>query len=334
MASREFFRSFFGTRAIGHSALKNYISFPCVSIMMAYYRTVRRILIIIFVLNISVALLKGVYGLITNSLSMSADGLHSLFDSTSNIIGLVGISMASRPPDKEHPYGHAKFETFASVGIAVLLFASCFQLILAAAGRFQNPSVPEVTEISFVIMGLTLAINIGVSAYENITGRRLKSSILVADSMHTRSDIYASIGVILGLVAIKMGYPLADPVIALFICGLIIMTGLEIIKDSSRVLLDRATVDENVIVDLALSVDGVCNCHRVRTRGMAGEIYVDLHIGVDSSLSIDAAHKVGDAVEQKIKSKIEGVQDVVVHLEPRDYCGLKAKPGNGENQER
>lgn len=109
---------------------------------MAYYDTVRRTLIIIFVLNLSVALIKGGYGLLTNSLSMSADGLHSLFDSSSNIIGLVGISLASRPPDREHPYGHAKFETFASVGIAVLLFATCFQLIIEAIDRFQNPSLP------------------------------------------------------------------------------------------------------------------------------------------------------------------------------------------------
>jgi cation diffusion facilitator family transporter len=295
---------------------------------MAYYDTVRRILIIIFVLNISVALLKGVYGLATNSLSMSADGLHSLFDSTSNIIGLVGISIASRPPDKEHPYGHAKFETFASVGIAVILFASCFQLILAAVGRFQNPSVPEVTAFSFGIMGFTLAINIGVSAYEYILGKRLKSSVLVADSMHTRSDVYASVGVILGLVAVKMGYPLADPFIALIICGLIIITGLEIIKDSSSVLLDKAPLEERVIVDLAMSLDGVCTCHRVRTRGMAGEIYVDLHIGVDSSLSIDAAHKVSKDVEHKIKNKIAGVKDVVVHLEPRDYCEQRARRGS------
>ncbi len=296
--------------------------------LMAYYDAVRRILIYIFVLNITVALLKGAYGLLTNSLSMSADGLHSLFDSTSNIIGLVGIAIASRPPDKEHPYGYAKFETFASIGIAVLLFASCFQLILASVGRFQNPPVPEVTELSFGIVGLTLVVNIGVSAYEYILGKRLKSSILVADSMHTRSDIYASIGVILGLIAIKMGYPLADPVIALLICGLIILTGLEIIKDSSGVLLDKAPIEESAIFDLAKSVNGVCTCHRVRTRGMSGEIYVDLHIGVDSSLSIEAAHKVAEDVDRMIKSKIVGVKDVVVHLEPQGFCEIKAQNGS------
>ncbi len=293
--------------------------------MMAYYEAVRRILIIIFVINIATAFAKGGYGLLTNSLSMSADGLHSIFDSTSNIIGLVGISLAARPPDKEYPYGHAKFETFASLGIAVLLFASSIQLVLAAVNRLQSQSTPQITELSFGIMGITLLINIGVSAYEYILGKRLKSSILVADSMHTRSDIFASVGVILGLVAVKMGYPLADPIIAMFICGLILLTGLEIVKDSSKVLLDKALVEERVIVDLAKSVDGVCTCHRVRTRGMTGEIYVDLHIGVDSSLSIDAAHKVGESVVSMIKSKIPEVRDVVVHLEPKDYCEIKAR---------
>lgn len=292
---------------------------------MAYYEAIRRILLIIFAINIATALVKGGYGLLTNSLSMSADSLHSLFDSTSNIIGLVGIYLAARPPDKDYPYGHAKFETFASLGIAGLLFVSCIQMALAAVNRLQNQSSPQVTELSFGIMGITLLINIAVSAYEYMLGKKLKSSILVADSMHTRSDIFASIGVILGLFAVKMGYPLADPVVALLICGLILLTGLEIVRDSSKVLLDKALVEERMIVDLAKSVEGVCTCHSVRTRGMAGEIFVDLHIGVDSSLSIDAAHKVSENVESIIKREISGVKDVVVHLEPKNYCEIRAQ---------
>jgi len=302
---------------------------------MTYYATVKRILIIIFILNILVALAKGGWGLYTGSLSMTSDGLHSLFDSSSNIIGLVGISLASRPPDREHPYGHSKFETFASLGIAVLLFASCIQIILAASNRFLYPTVPEVNEISFAIMGGTLAINVGIAAYEYIIGRRLKSSILVADSMHTRSDVYASVGVIVGLAAVKMGYPLADPLIALLITGLIILTGLEIIKDSSRILLDKALIEENVVAKLARSVPGVCNCHRIRTRGAPGQMYVDLHIGVDPSLSLEAAHKVAEEVEDRIRWSVEGVEDVVVHMEPKDYCELSrelnGKPDNDQN---
>jgi len=291
---------------------------------MAYYDAVRRILIVIFVLNILTALAKGIYGLYTDALSMSADGLHSLFDSTANIIGLVGISIAARPPDRDHPYGHGKYESFAAIGIAILLFASCLQLVLAAVDRLQKGSVPDVTQLSFAIMALTLIINIGVSSYEYILGRRLKSSILVADSLHTRSDVYASVGVMLGLVAVRMGYPLADPLIALFICLLIVHTGLEIIRESSTALLDRAAIDEQVIVDLARSVEGVCSCHAVRTRGMAEEIYVDLHIGVEASLPMDQAHVVGEDVERAIKRSIPEVRDVVVHLEPRDHCDDKS----------
>jgi len=278
-----------------------------------------------------VALVKGAYGLLTNSLSMTADGLHSLFDSVSNVIGLFGLALASKPPDKEHPYGHSKFETFASLGIAVLLFTSSFQVIEATINRFLNPAVPEINSLSFVIMGATLAINVGVSASEHIMGKRLKSSILVADSMHTRSDIYASLGVILGFVAVRMGYPLADPFIALFITGLIILTGLEIIKESSKILLDKAFIEESVIRKLAESVEGVCNCHHVRSHGSPGDMYMDLQIGVDSTLSIEEAHKVGEEVEEKIKSSIPGVHDVVVHMEPKEYCELK-RPVRGERR--
>ena len=293
---------------------------------MAYYDAVRRILMIIFVLNIITALAKGIYGLYTDSLSMSADGLHSFFDSTANIIGLVGISLAARPPDRDHPYGHAKYESFAAMGIAILLFAGCLQLIVSAAGRLQSGGSPNVTGLSFAVMALTLIINVGVSSYEYILGRRLKSSILVADSLHTRSDVFASLGVILGLFAVRMGYPLADPIIALFICVLIIHTGLEIIRESSTALLDRAAIDEEVIIDLARSVEGVCSCHAVRTRGMAEEIYVDLHIEVDASLSMELAHEVGEDVVRAIKGRIPEVRDVVVHLEPKDYCDNKEVP--------
>jgi cation diffusion facilitator family transporter len=197
------------------------------------------------------------------------------------------------------------------------------QIIIAAMDRFLNPTVPDVTELSFVIMALTLTINVGISAYEYSVGKKLKSSILVADSMHTRSDIFASIGVIGGLAAVKMGYPMADPIIAMLITGLIILTGFEIIKDSSKILLDKALIEESVILKLAVSVPGVCDCHRIRTRGAPGQMYVDLHICVDSSLSLDMAHKVSEKVENLIKISIEGVEDVVVHVEPNGYIEQK-----------
>lgn len=128
-----------------------------------YYVTVKRILIIILVLNIAVAVAKGVYGWHINSLSMITDGFHSLFDSASNIIGIIGITLAARPPDSKHPYGHAKIETFASIGIAILLFLTSAEILRAAIDRFLHPATPEISILGFAIMGITISINIGVS---------------------------------------------------------------------------------------------------------------------------------------------------------------------------
>ena len=281
-----------------------------------YYSTVKRVLIIILALNILVTLAKGVYGWYTNSLSMISDGIHSFFDSTSNVIGIIGIIIASRPPDIQHPYGHNKFETFASIGIAILLFITCFEILQSAIGRFLSPSTPEINLISFLIMGITIAINIGVSVYENRKGHEMKSNILIADSLHTRSDIYVSLAVVLGFFAIQLGYVIADPVIAIIISILIAKMGIEIIKESSGVLLDKTPIDKEIIKKIVNSNRRVEDCHKIRTRGSASHIYVDLHIILDSCYSLDEAHTIAHEVEDDLKSSIPEIKDVVVHLDP------------------
>lgn len=281
----------------------------------SYYTTVKRVLLIILVLNLAVSLAKLLYGWSTNSLSMVSDGFHSLFDATSNVIGVVGIILASRPPDPSHPYGHSKFETFSSLGIAVLLFVTCFEILQSAWDRFLNPTVPEITIISFLVMGVTIAVNITVSWYENRKGQELGSSILIADSMHTRSDIYASLVVIGGFVLIKLGFTLADPLISLLIVVLIARMGIRIIRQSSDVLLDRAPLSEDIIKEVVCQLPEVKDCHRIRSRGVASEIYVDLHITLDACYSINEAHRIAHQAEDKLKSSIPGVQDVVVHVE-------------------
>jgi len=281
-----------------------------------YYSTVKRILIIIMVLNIGVSLAKIIYGYLTNSLSMVSDGFHSMFDGISNVIGIIGIVIASRPPDKTHPYGHSKFETFAAIGIAVLLFITCFEILQSAVDKFLNPTTPEITMTSFLIMGITIIINIGVSWYENKKGKELGSSILVADSLHTRSDIFASIAVIVGFIAIKLGYVLVDPIIAVFIAILIARMGIEIIKESSGVLLDEVAVDPEKIREIVCSVDGVEGCHRVRTRGSASDIYVDLHVTLSACYTLNEAHTISHKVEKALKKSVYGINDVVVHIDP------------------
>lgn len=282
----------------------------------SYYSSVKRILLIVLILNVAVALAKMIYGWTTNSLSMVSDGFHSLFDGTSNVIGIIGITLASHPPDKVHPYGHEKFETFASLGIAFLLFITCFEILQSALDRFYNPQTPEITLISFLIMGITLIINLAVSQYEKNQGIRLGSSILVSDSKHTRSDVYVSIAVILGFIVIKLGFNLIDPLISVIIAILIARMGIEIIKSSSSVLLDSAPLEEEMIRKIVASVPKVKNSHKIRSRGLASHIYVDLHVTLESCSSMDEAHQIAHLVEKKLKSSINGVEDVVVHVDP------------------
>ncbi len=284
--------------------------------MNEYYRTVRKVLIIILVLNIAVALVKVLYGWYSNSLSMMTDGFHSFFDGTSNVVGIIGITLASRPADKEHHYGHWKIETFASIIIAVLLFVVCLEIIQSALNRFFNPSLPEITTISFLVMGVTILINIGVSWYEYKKGKEIDSKILVADSLHTRSDIYASIAVIIGFFAIKAGYVFIDPVIALAIAVLIAKTGIDIIKESSEVLLDKSTISKETISNIVNTVPGVIQTHKIRTRGKKSKTYIDLHITVDPTFSIDKAHNIGNEVESKLKKSFPGIKEVLIHIEP------------------
>ncbi len=286
--------------------------------MNEYYRTVRKILIYILILNFAVALAKVIYGYYSNTLSMLTDGFHSFFDGASNIVGIIGITLASRPADEKHQYGHWKIETFSSIIIAVLLFLVCLEIVQSAIGRFYSPSTPEISIISFLVMGITITINIGVSWYEYNKGKELDSKLLVADSFHTRSDIYASLAVIFGFVAIIAGYVWIDPVISLAIAVLIARTGINIIRESSEVLIDTSIVSNEIIEKIAKSVPGVIETHKIRTRGKRSQIYVDLHITVDPSFSIEEAHQISDNVESKLKESIPGVTEVLIHIEPNE----------------
>src|SRR5665811_1328031 len=154
------------------------------------YRKIRLVLIYVLVANIAVAVGKGIVGWTDGSIGMVADSFHSLMDGSSNIIGLIGISLASRPRDDSHAYGHSKFETFASMGIVVLLLITAVQIGESVYGRLttNNPVSPDAGVLAFSMMGVTIAINICVSIYERRQGRKLNSVFLVADSKHTLSD--------------------------------------------------------------------------------------------------------------------------------------------------
>jgi cation diffusion facilitator family transporter len=233
-------------------------------------------------------------------------------------VGLVGIYLASRPKDEDHPYGHKKYETFFSLGIAFLLFLVAVGLVHESIGRFRSSTVPAIDIKSFIIMLATMATNFWVMRYERRNGTALKSDILVADSMHTGADMLVSLSVIVALVIIKAGYPVVDPIVALIIALFIAYTAFTITKHSSVILCDTAVImDVKKIEDIVLAVKGVKSCHKIRTRGRPDDIYIDLHVQVSPNMPIKEAHKVSFAIEDAIKKGIPEITDVIVHVEPK-----------------
>jgi cation diffusion facilitator family transporter len=285
-----------------------------------HYKDIRRILILILVLNWAVALAKILYGLFSRSASMTADGFHSLSDGASNIIGIIGIHFACQPKDIDHPYGHKKYETLSSLVIAALLFIVAFNLAKEGIIRLHNPATPRIDIVSFVVMVCTMAVNFWVMRYEHRKGEDLHSDILISDSLHTKADIFTSASVIIALIVIKLGYyPLIDPLAAILISLFIAYAGYSIAKQSSAVLCDTAVIlDDKKIMDIVLSVKGVKACHKIRTRGRPDDINVDLHVQVNSNMHIDDAHKISYAIEEAIKKSVPEVSDVIVHMEPKE----------------
>ncbi len=277
---------------------------------------IRKVLLITLLLNILVSAAKIFYGYITGSISIFSDGFHSLFDGVSNIVGLIGIYIASHPPDEKHPYGHRKYETVFTIFVGLLMLFTCFEVFKKVYESLTGRHETTITTASFFVMVITLIINIFVSAYEKRKGEKLSSEFLIADSRHTKSDIYVSLGVIVSLVFIKLGFPIADPIAGAVVGIFIAKAGIDIIRESTETLVDRTQMDTSIIKEIACSVNGVMECHEIRTRGTRSHVFIDLHILVDPSLSVENAHRIAEAVEKEIKSKISEVVDVVVHIEP------------------
>jgi cation diffusion facilitator family transporter len=279
------------------------------------YRSVRRVLGQVLTVNLVVALAKMVAGLSTGSISMMADGFHSVMDASSNVIGMIGSTVAGLPPDGNHPYGHHKYETFATLGIGVLLLLTSWNVLKSVFARVVGGDAPEVTTLSFVVMGVTILLNVAVVAYEKRQGRQLRSSLLLADAAHTKSDIFVSLSVICSLVAIRLGWFWIDVVVALIIVAVIGHTGWQIVKRASDVLTDQAVIDVSRVEQVVCAVEGICSCHKIRSRGTDRASHLDLHVQVDGKLSLEAAHRLGHVAQDRLRQEL-GVIDVIVHVEP------------------
>jgi cation diffusion facilitator family transporter len=233
--------------------------------------------------------------------------------------GVGGPHFAGQPADEEHPYGHHKFETLASLAIGVMIGMAVLELGRMAWRAIVSGSNPDVGPLSVAVMVGTLLVNIGVTRVESAQGKKLKSALLLADAGHTMSDVFVSLAVIASLVLTWLGVNRVDGVVTILVLLFVARTGYGIIRQSVGVLADSARVDPLKVREVLETVPQVLGSHDIRSRGLEGSVYVDLTIHVEPSLDLRAAHRIADTVEGKLREAFPEVVDVVVHVEPDEH---------------
>jgi cation diffusion facilitator family transporter len=280
------------------------------------FAEVGRVLVRVLFLNLAVAVAKIAYGQISGSISILSDGFHSLTDGASNVVALVGLRLAQKPPDRNHPYGHRKFETLAAAAIALFLLIIVLEVGQAAVSRLRSGGAPSVTLASFVIMIATLGINIAVVRAEKRSAQRLSSELLFADARHTQSDVLTSLAVIVALAGAALGYPLLDPLAAVVIMGFISYAGFNIARDAATILSDAIVISEEDVHRVVMSVPTVLGCHHIRSRGSADHVFLDLHVWLDGATPLTEAHAVSHRVKDLLMASYPQIADAIIHIEP------------------
>ena len=280
------------------------------------YSEVVTVLYRVLWLNLAVAVAKITLGYATGTVSILSDGFHSLTDSASNVVALVGVSAARRPPDADHPYGHRKYETMASLGILVFLVVVLVQVLSASLDRLINGGTPRVFPEGIGLMTVTLIVNVFVVKYEMRQGQRLSSEVLRADAKHTRSDVLTSGAVLGALFGVWAGYPLLDPLAAVLVAGFIGHACWGIARDASGILSDHIVIAEEDVRLVVQSVPEVLGCEKIRTRGASDHAFLDLHLWLDADTPLHSAHSTSHVVKDKLMTKFPQLADVVIHIEP------------------
>ena len=278
--------------------------------------------------NLAVALAKITLGYASGAVSILSEGFHSLTDCASNVVALVGVSIARRPPDANHPYGHRKYETIASLAILLFLVAVLVEVLRAAVNRFLHGGTPRVFPEGIGLMASTLVINMFVVAYETRQGRRLSSEILLADAKHTRSDVLTSAAVLGALIGVWFGVPVLDPLAALLVAVFIGHACWEIAQHASGILSDEIVIAEDDVRRVVQAVPEVLGCEKIRTRGSADHAFLDLHLWLDRNMPLQAAHATSHVVKDRLMSKFPQLADVVIHIEPPppDFAATPQSP--------
>ena len=283
------------------------------------YRSINKVLWIILFANFLIAAVKIGVGIVSKSQSVIADGIHSVADGSSNIVGLIGIWLASKPRDEKHPYGHEKFEILASLFIGLMLLVMSVRIMSRAFLSFSEPTALIIESTQIWLILITIAVNIIIAGTEYRCGKKLQSTILVTDSLHTRGDVFISCAVLLGFIGINAGLPVwVDGALSLMVAVAVFISALQIIKNCADVLVDSTAVDSDEVKKLIVTIPGIYDVHKVRSRGEPTHAFIDFHVIVSPQESVECMHALSHKLEAIIKEHFGPNTEVSIHMEPND----------------
>jgi cation diffusion facilitator family transporter len=281
------------------------------------YAAVTKVLVRVLVLNLGVALAKIAFGYTSGAISIVSDGFHSLTDAASNVAGLIGVRAARQPPDEDHPYGHRKYETVAAAVVGVFLLLLVIEVLRNAWNHLSGRSeAPDISITSFVVMVVTVAVNLVVVAYESRAAEQLGSEVLLADATQTRGDVWSSLTVIAALAGARLGLPILDPLAALVVAGFIGYAGYEIARATTGILSDRIVISDADLQRVVMSVPGIIGCEKIRTRGSVDHVFLDLHVWMPPDMRLTEAHDLSHVVKDRLMTRYPQIADAVIHIEP------------------
>ena len=281
-------------------------------------RAVRRVLSGLLAANLAVVGAKLAIAIVSGSLAVLGDALHSSVDSLYNVLGLVVIRVAAQAPDEDHPYGHGKFETLGALAIVIFLSITCFELVRSAVAKLMGGGhTIELSDVALAALVATLGVNVLVAWYENRRGHELSSELLIADAAHTRTDVFITVGVLIGVLFARGGFGWVDPVVAIGVAALIVRVAYQTLERTVPVLVDERAIPKHTIQETAEAVRGVKSAYGIRSRGgsSAHIRYAEVTIAVDRDANVAAAHAIADAVEERLKHDLQ-LNEVTVHVEP------------------
>ncbi len=276
-------------------------------------RQVRRVLLVEGAANFGVLIAKLVVGLSTGSLAILGDAVHSLADVINNVIAWFVVKLSTKPADREHPYGHRKFEMMAVFFLAALLVVLAVELALQALRR-EKPEIAEEPWALGLMIGV-LAVNTVIASWQRYWAHKLQSDILHADASHTFSDVLTTIVVIAGWQLSARGFPWLDTVCALAVSALVMYLAFGLFKRAFPALVDQYAVEPENLLRLIEGVSGVRDIRRVRSRWVDSRPAIDMVIAVDSGLTTSEAHDIADAIEKRLEDRFQ-TRDISIHIEP------------------